>query len=89
MQLLAIDGFVDVALDPRVRHRSQTHLFHAAYDAGNSAMPSDEVLDGAGEFLARQLTPKLLRYAYPSLHDIVRQSEPGISLAKRREKNGK
>ena len=48
MQLLAIDGFIHVATEPRACDRSKTQVFHASHDAVNGTVPVDEIFDGEG-----------------------------------------
>jgi hypothetical protein len=51
MQLLAENGFVYVAIQPRAGHRSQTQVFHARHKTASRAVPLNEIDDGNEEVI--------------------------------------
>jgi hypothetical protein len=52
MQLLAEDGFVYVAIQPRAGNRSQSQVFHARNKTTNRAVPLNKINDGNEEVIA-------------------------------------
>jgi hypothetical protein len=52
MQLLAENGFVYVAIEPRAGHRSQSQVFHARHKTANRAVPLNKINDGNEEVIA-------------------------------------
>jgi hypothetical protein len=52
MQLLAENGFVYVAVEPRAGHRSQSQVFHARHKTANGAVPLNKINDGNEEVIA-------------------------------------
>jgi hypothetical protein len=52
MQLLAENGFVYVAIQPRAGHRSQAQVFHARHKTTNRSVPLNKIDDGNKEVIA-------------------------------------
>src|ERR1700730_6889096 len=86
MQLLAENGLVYVAIQPRAGHRSQTQVFHARYKTTNRAVPLNKINDGNKEVIAGRLTPKRISRSYRSLHDGCPQGDMNCILITQRKK---